>query len=146
MNLVRFKQNKPNNGIDRIFNDFFGGGMLPSSFVESNSHVPAVNIVENAKSFHIEIAAPGYDRNDFNVDIDGKALYVNAETANTNEEEGSSYTRREFSKSSFTRSFTLPDTVDINKVSGHYENGILFIEIPKKEEAIEPAPRRVKIK
>ena len=98
------------------------------------SYVPGVNIAEDGKAFHLEVSAPGFDKNDFKVKLENNLLTVSAahETAEKNEEK--KYTRREFRFGSFSRSFRVDETkVDTTAITARYENGVLHIGIPKKE-------------
>lgn len=116
--------------------DWFGG----SENMPTN--VPAVNIRENEKDFELELSVPGRAKEDFNIEIDDNLLSISSEVKTENEVEKSTYTRREFAFSSFKRSFTLPESVDNEKIKANYENGILKFSLPKKEEAL-PKPKRM---
>jgi HSP20 family protein len=111
-------------------------------FSDTNTTLPAVNIKENADAFMVEMAAPGMAKEDFKIELNNDLLTISSEKKNEKEtKEGETYTRREYSYQSFSRSFTLPNTVDGEKISAKYENGVLSIEIPKKEEA-KPKPAK----
>ena len=103
--------------------------------------LPAVNIKENEKGFSLELAAPGYNKEDLKIDLEEKLLTLSAELKNeevkteNNEGETEKYTRKEFNYRSFKRSFTLPETVDVNGIEAEYVNGILSVVLPKKEVA-----------
>ena len=116
--------------------DWFGG------LENMRNNVPAVNIKENEKDFELELSVPGRTKEDFSIEIDDNVLSVSAEVKMENETEKESYTRREFAFSSFRRSFTLPKSVDSDKINANYENGILRFMLPKKEEAL-PKPKRM---
>lgn len=126
-------------------NDFFNTDLSDWSarhFSDTNTTLPAVNIKENTDGFLVEMAAPGMSKEDFKIELDNDLLTISSEKKNENEsKEGENYTRREFSYQSFSRSFTLPKTVEAEKISAKYENGVLRIEIPKKEEA-KPKPAK----
>lgn len=115
--------------------DWFGG------MENLNSSVPAVNIKENEKDFELELAIPGFKKDDFNVEVDENILTISSEIKSENETKKSNYTRREFSYTSFKRAFTLPETIDEAKINANYEAGILRLTLPKKEEAL-PKPKR----
>jgi HSP20 family protein len=104
--------------------------------------VPPVNIKETEMTFEVELSAPGKKKEDFNIEIDNDLLTISSEqhTENTSGEEGK-FTRREFSHSSFKRSFSLPETVKVDDIKASYDNGILRISLPKREEAL-PKPKR----
>jgi HSP20 family protein len=124
-------------------NDFFNTDLSDWSsrhFSDTNTTLPAVNIKENADAFAVEMAAPGMAKDDFKIELNNDLLTISSEKKNENEtKEGETYTRREYSYQSFSRSFTLPKTVDAEKISAKYENGVLSLTIPKKEEA-KPKP------
>lgn len=106
-----------------------------SLFANDGGDLPAVNIKETDNTFEIEVAAPGYKKEDFKVDIDNGMLTISAENKNETEESKENYTRREFSYSSFSRSFSLPDTVKEEDVKAKYENGLLHMTLQKSEKA-----------
>ncbi|WP_339727199.1 Hsp20/alpha crystallin family protein [Maribacter stanieri] len=116
--------------------DWFGGTE------NKRATVPAVNIKENEKDFELELFVPGRVKDDFKIEIDDSVLTISAEIKEENEEVKENFTRREFSISSFKRSFTLPDTVATDNIEAIYEGGILKFNIPKKEEAL-PKPKRL---
>lgn len=115
-----------------FFDGFFGNELLGGELV---SWVPAVNISETDNSFKIDVSAPGLGKNDFKVEIDNYVLSVSGERKDVKNNDNSRYTRREFSYGSFRRSFNLPDIVDSDKIDAHFDNGVLTLTIPKKEEA-----------
>lgn len=116
--------------------DWFGG------MENHRSTVPAVNIIDNDTNFELSLAVPGRQKEDFNIEIDDNVLAISAEVKNESDNLTENYTRREFSFTSFKRAFTLPDTVDTEKIEASYENGILHFVLPKKEEAL-PKPKRL---
>ncbi|WP_304236509.1 Hsp20/alpha crystallin family protein [Jiulongibacter sediminis] len=107
--------------------------------------VPAVNVKEDADGFTIELAAPGLKKEDFKINVDEKTLTISSEVNTGETEEKENYTRREFSYNSFTRSFRLPKTVNIDKVEASHENGVLHLVLPKKEEAKPKEPRLITV-
>ena len=99
-----------------------------------------MNIVENDDDYVIEIAAPGLEKKDFNVNLENDSLTISSEMENKSEDSNERYTRKEFMYKSFKRSFTLPETVSSDKIKASHKNGILFVSIPKKAEArVKPA-------
>lgn len=121
------------------FDDFFGSVENVNNY-RTKVNVPAVNIAENEDNFQIEFAAPGLTKSDFSINLDNDVLTVKSEKEIQNDESKANYTRKEFSFSSFQRSFTLPETADGEGIKAEYKDGILNIEIPKKEEAkVKPA-------
>ena len=99
----------------------------------SQRSLPAVNLIENKNSFSIEIAAPGFDKKDFSIELDNYNLTVSLEKEVN---ENVKYFKKEFDYSSFTRSFKLPKYADLKKIDAEYKNGILHLSIHKKKEAI----------
>ncbi|WMI65052.1 Hsp20/alpha crystallin family protein [Aestuariibaculum sp. YM273] len=94
---------------------------------------PAVNIMNSENKYTIEMAVPGLKKSDFNIDIDNNVLSISAATETEHKEESEQYTRREFGYSSFKRTFTIPKTVDIERIKAEYNEGILNIHLPKME-------------
>ena len=121
-----------------MFNDFFDsenffrGDLLDTRFFRNS--LPAVNIIENDKNFMIEVAAPGFRKKDFHIDVEDKVLMIKGEKTEEKKEKEDNYTKREFSYNSFKRSFNLPEFVLAEKIEGKYEDGILKIMLPKMEE------------
>jgi HSP20 family protein len=129
----------------RFFNDYFDKDLMDWSdkhFSNTNTTLPAVNIKENENGFEVEMAVPGMVKEDFKINLDKNVLCISSEKKLENERTESNYSKREFSYQSFSRSFTLPQSADESNIKAKYENGILFVSIPKKEEA-KPKPPRV---
>lgn len=148
MSITKWNNNA---GMTNLFDDFFSRdlwnwGLANSS--STNTTLPAVNIRETAEHFDVEMAAPGMNKEDFRVELEGNQLRISSEKQAENaSREGERYTRREFSYQSFQRSFTLPkDVVDVDQIHAKYENGVLHLLIPKKEEAKQKPPRMIEIK
>ena len=116
--------------------DWFGG------MENLNSTVPAVNIKENEKDFELELSVPGRKKEDFDIEIDNNVLTISSEYKTESEVSEDNYTRREFGFSSFKRSFTLPETIDEDKIRADYNDGILRFVLPKRKEAL-PKPKRM---
>jgi HSP20 family protein len=106
-----------------------------SLFDGNRGDLPAVNIKENDSTFDIEVAAPGFQKEDFKVDVEKGMLTISAEKKQENEESKENFTRQEFSYSSFSRCFSLPDTVKEEDVKAKYENGLLRLTLQKSEKA-----------
>ncbi len=129
--------------IDEMFNTD-----LPSVFTtnfNTGISLPKVNIKETADAYFVEMAVPGLKKSDFHINLDNQVLSISTEVEVENEQKEENYTRREFGYSSFKRSFTLPETVDDAKIDASYKDGILSIELPKKEEAKQKPARAIKI-
>ncbi|MFB6343034.1 Hsp20/alpha crystallin family protein [Saccharicrinis sp. FJH2] len=129
-----------------LLDRFFEGDLMDwnnFNYAGMNSTLPAVNVKETDNDFTIEVAAPGMKKDDFKVDYDNGRLIISSEKEFKNEEkEGEKITRREFSYQSFQRSFSVSEkVVDAEKISAKYEDGILHISIPKREE-VKPKPAK----
>ncbi len=134
----------------RLFDDFITRDVLDWSnghFSNTNTTLPSVNIKETADGFVVEMAAPGMSKEDFRIELDNEMLKITSEKQSEQEvKEGERYTRREFSYQSFQRSFHLPKSVvDAGKIKARYENGLLCIQIPKREEAKQLPPRQIAV-
>ncbi|WP_191859535.1 Hsp20/alpha crystallin family protein [Hanstruepera ponticola] len=129
--------------IDNFFDTELGTGLL-SNF-NTGMTLPAVNIKEDNENYFLEVAVPGMKKDDFDLEIDNDILSISAETKSENETKQDTYTRREFGYASFKRTFTLPDTVETDKIKAKYEDGILNIHIPKREEAKRKPAKRIDI-
>ncbi len=123
---------------DLLFNELFNNPTPTAS-------VPSANIKESDTQFEIELAIPGFKKDDFKVEVNEKTLTVSSHTKSESEESNEGYVRKEFSYSSFSRSFRLPKTIDTYQISANYENGILILGLPKKEEAKTNEPRLIEI-
>jgi HSP20 family protein len=136
MTLVKFNPEKKSNALMPGFNDVFETFFNDSFFSDRMvSRVPAANISETPENFHIELAAPGLKKDDFKLNLDLNVLSISAEQKNENDGKEKNYNKREYSYNSFVRSFTLPETADDSKIEAEYTDGILKINIGKKEEA-----------
>ena len=126
---------------DMFTKDFFNWGL--GNFSNTGTTIPAVNVKETNDSFLVEMAAPGMKKEDFKIELDGTMLTISSEMQNQEEEkEGEKYSRKEFSYQSFYRSFQLPkEVVDADKINARYENGVLHLHIPKREE-VKQKPRK----
>jgi len=136
MTLVKFGNGQKNYAVNPFFNDVFDT-ILSDKFLGDKlvSKVPAVNIAETETEFHIELAAPGLKKDDFKINLDKNVLSVSTEKKAENIEEGKKFSKREYNYTSFTRSFTLPETVDHSKIDAEYADGILKLTVAKREEA-----------
>jgi len=117
-----------------------------SNFSNTSTTIPSVNIRETDETFEVEVAAPGMEKKDFNITLDGTLLTISSQKEQRSENKEDNYTRREFSYQSFQRSFELPkQVVDEESINARYDNGLLHITIPKREEAKRKAPRMIEI-
>lgn len=108
-----------------------------------DSRLPSANVVETPKEFKLEMAAPGLERKDFNIEVDNHCLTISAEKKEEKKDTEGDFTRREYSYNSFSRSFTLPENVKENEIDAKYANGILEVRVPKAQET--PAKNTKKI-
>jgi HSP20 family protein len=135
MTLVKFNNNAKNtlmpgfnDVFDSIFNDTFFNDRM-------TARVPAVNISESENNYHVELAAPGLKKEDFKLNLDRNQLSISVETSAEHQDNQKNYSKREYSYGSFLRSFTLPESADVNQIEAAYQDGILRIDIAKREEA-----------
>jgi len=139
--IIRKTRESWPNFVDEFFSDNF----LPGFYNRDNGHsIPAVNITEGKNEYVIDVAAPGLNKSDFNVSLENNLLTVSSEKEVKNETKEEDVLRKEFSYTSFSRCFTLPDTVDAGKIKATHKDGILNVVIPKKEEALKPV-KEIKI-
>lgn len=138
---------KNNRNLPGIADNFFGRSLWDDFFADKEwSSSPDVNIMESAEHYEIEIAAPGLEKKDFRIDLKDNVLTVSSEKKTENKErKGLKVVRREFSYSSFSRSFVIPEGVDFSKIAASHEQGILKITLPKKEEFKDKEPRQISI-
>jgi len=147
MSILKRTENYP--AWSNFFNEFFNRDWMDwtnRNFSDTNTTLPSVNIKEDNDGYEIEMAAPGFSKKDFKIELFHGVLTISSEKKVENEtQEGQQFTRREFSYQSFNRSFTLPHTVDNEHISARYENGILKILVPKKEEARKKLARKIDV-
>jgi HSP20 family protein len=136
MTLVKFANGQKNNGLNPLFTDVFDSVLNDKFFTDKfTAKTPAVNIAETENDFEIELAAPGLSKEDFKISVEKNILTVSAEKKAETEVADKKYSKKEFSYSTFKRTFTLPETVDYAKIDAAYTDGILKLNIAKKEEA-----------
>lgn len=150
MSIVKWTGNRRNlpvfsSWLDDFWNrDFFDGDNR--NFSSTATTLPSVNVKETDDDFKVEVAAPGMEKKDFKITLDGNLLTISSEKEANEEEKDGNYTRREFSYQSFQRSFELPkDVVDEEKINARYENGVLHLTIPKTDNAKKKMPRMIEI-
>lgn len=130
---------------DDLFNrDIFNWGL--TNYSDTNTTIPAVNIKETTDNYEVEVAAPGMTKKDFKVQLEGNLLTISSEKTIEKDEQDTKFLNREFSYQSFSRTFNLQkDVVDTDKIEAKYEDGVLHLLIPKKEEAKRKQPRMIEI-
>jgi len=128
-----------------LFDRFFDPELFDwtnRNFSNTNTTLPSVNIKEDANGFEVEMAVPGLRKDDFKITLHNQVLSISSEKKFEKEtKEGQEFTRKEFSYQSFCRSFNLPQTVESDKIEARYENGILKVAIPRREDN-KPKPSR----
>ncbi len=124
------------------WNEWFDNGNL----LGRTMNVPAVNITENKENYQVSLAVPGMKKDDFKIDIDGNMLTISSEQEENKEEKDTKFTRKEYSYSSFSRSFTLPEEINKEKIEAKYEEGVLRISLPRKEEAKKATAKHIAVK
>ena len=145
MALVKSNEGR-NQSLLSPFNDLIESFFSDSYIADRvTSKVPAVNIFETEDEYHIELAAPGLKKEDFKINLDKNMLNISVEKQQESSQENKRYNRREYSYTSFVRSFALPDSADDAKIDAQYHDGLLDIKVTKKEEA-KMATRQIEIK
>ena len=124
------------------WNEWFDSGGLRSRAM----NVPAVNIMEHKDEYQVSLAAPGLKKDDFNIAVDGNMLTISSEKEENKEEKDKRFTRKEYSYSSFSRSFTLPEEINKEKIEAKYEDGVLKLSLPRKVEAKLPSAKQIAVK
>ena len=134
------------NPLPGLFEDFFSRDLFDwnlSNQSNTGTTIPAVNIKETNDHFEVEVAAPGMKKEDFKVELNNNVLSIRSERQEENEQKEERFNRREFSYQSFQRTFHLAkDVVDAENIQAKYENGVLKLTIPKREE-VKPKPSRL---
>lgn len=146
MSLIKTKRN--GDQFPSVLSDFFDTDRFFNTRWmerEFEQTLPSVNIRENGKEFNIELAAPGFNKNDFKVNVEENVLTISAEKKEEKNVENERFTRKEFSYNTFSRSFTLPQIVNGDKIDAKYTDGILKLCIPKKEEAKTLPKKEIKV-
>ncbi len=115
--------------IDTMFSDLFTGGR-----VEYASRFPSVNLLEEETKFSLELVAPGFDKEEVKINLEGNQISISGEKKSEETETKKNYTRHEFKAEKFNRVFTLPENINVEEIKAEFKNGILHVEIPKKTE------------
>ena len=147
MNLVRFENSRYNVNrtlVDELFNNFLKND-YHENYVSNGGISPATNVFETEKEFKVEVVLPGFVKEDLQLNVHKNVLTVKVEKEEKENDETYKYAHREFSAKSFEKKYRLPKSVDADNISAKFENGILNIELPKKEEALEKEPVEIKV-
>lgn len=148
MAIIKYDKNRMFPTFDSLWDNFFEKDYMTKG-MELGTKVPAVNVSETDKAFELEVAVPGLNKEDFDIDMDKDILTISAQKQTETEEtseETKKVTRREFSYSSFSRSFRLPENVDEENISAEYKDGLLHLSIPKKSKEEAEMKKRIEVK
>jgi HSP20 family protein len=145
MSLVKFRKSPLEDLLAPDFLDFNANNLFNDRLWLKKMNEPALNIKEKKDEFEIELAAPGFNKKDFEVTIDNGCLNISAKKEISKEEKEEDYTRKEFSYNAFERSLQLPDSVSDEKIKAKYDNGILKFSLAKKEESKKMKPKVIEI-
>ena len=142
--LTRLNETMPS-----LFDDFFRpwNALFDNDSLNMRSiNVPAVNITEDPNQYLLSLAAPGMKKEDFKIDVDGNMLTISSEKEENKEEKNKKFTRKKYSYSSFSRCFSLPEEIKQENIDAKYEDGVLKISLPRKEEAKKPSVKKIAVK
>src|SRR5690554_2929512 len=129
MSIIRWNRN--NDIFPSLLGDFFNDEIIKRA--SNRFSVPAVNLKETDNGYEIHLAAPGLKKEDFKISLEDKVMTISSEQSSETEASEDEFTRKEYSYSSFSRSFTLPENIDNENIDAKYENGELRVNLPKKE-------------
>lgn len=144
--MTLIKHTYPNPSFVRSFDDLFTRGSFFPTGRMNTGNIPSVNVKETDQAYHIEMAVPGMSKEDFKVAVKEDSLVISSEKKSTSEESNEKFTRKEWSYNSFSRSFSLPETVNREGIQAEYENGVLKVVLPKVEEVIKNKTIEVAVK
>ena len=134
MNLLK----RQNSAFSYLFDDF----ILNQDWGYHKASLPAVNIITSDDQFDIELATPGNKKANFKIEVEDDVLIISSEIVSQSDDTETSYERKEFGYNSFQRSFNIPESVNTDKISATYKEGVLTVSLPKKEEAL-PQPKKL---
>ena len=141
MTLIR----RVNSNLPDLMESFFSRDLNDALSGNSHGTLPAVNVVETADELRVEVAAPGLKKEDFKLNVNHNQLTISASIETKPENSSGKYTRREFNYGSFQRTFTLPRSVDTDKIGASYADGVLHVALPKREEAKAKPARAIEV-
>jgi HSP20 family protein len=148
MSLIKKNRNSFNM-VPALFEDFVGRELFNwgnTNYSSTQTTIPMVNIKESAENFEVEVAAPGMSKKDFKIQLDNNLLTISSQKESDEQTQQEGHSRREFSYQSFQRSFLLPkDVVGHDGILASYDNGLLRLTIPKREEAKQKGPRFIEV-
>lgn len=147
MNLVKFNSVAPTRSLfDDLFNDFFNVDLDVPQRSMARFRQPLVNVIEDKDAFKIEMAVPGISKEDVAISLEKDQLVVKASKEEQKEEKTDTFSRKEFYFGNFEKNFYIPETIDKEAIDAHFNDGILNITLPKKEEAIDKGPQHIEVK
>jgi len=134
--------------LSTFFDDVFSKDLFDWNDKIFGSTLPATNVKETDKNYQIEVAAPGLDKNDFKIELKNHVLSISSEKKEEKEEKDNkgNFTRREFSYQSFSRSFTMPDNADDDNIAASYKDGILHVDVAKKQIQTSNSSKTISVK
>ena len=141
--MTLIKRTNPFLPVTNFFDDFFQDDL---DFLKKMHTTPLVNILERADDYFVELAAPGFKKEDFDIDLDNNVLTISSQKEEKKVDESVNFTKKEFSFSTFKRVFTLPDTADVENIKAEYIDGVLNVTIGKKAEAQVKPKKKISIK
>ncbi len=150
MNLVRIQNPRytvNRSLVDELFSNFLRND-YHENYLQNCGNQPATNVYETSGDFRIELLLPGFNKEDIKLNYHKNLLTIKVDTVEENSEnkgEEFKYAHREFGAFNFEKTFKVPNTVDVENISAKFENGILHLVLPKKEEALEKSPVDIKI-
>ena len=147
MNLIRFRQPHYDVNqalVDDLFSSFFKND-YHEDYLKDCENKPATNVLETEKDFRIELLLPGFSKDDVQMNFNKNLLTVKSDNEEGEKKEEYTYAHREFGRFNFEKVFKVPESVDSEHIEAKFENGILLVVLPKKEEALEKAPVDIKI-
>jgi HSP20 family protein len=139
---------KTNERMPSVFDDFLKpwNEWFDASLWGRTMNVPAVNITETKDQYNLSLAAPGLKKEDFQIDVDGNMLTISSEKEEKKEEKEKSFTRKEYNYSSFSRTFTLPEEINKEKIDAKYADGVLHVCLPRTKEAKRNSAKKIAVK
>ena len=147
MALVKFYNRPVNKSFNNLMDDFFATvpSILRDDFVTPSfrSFTP-VNIKETENDYVLEVVAPGFQKEDFKINLDNNTLTISAEKKEETENQNEKFVRKEFKQQSFSRSFTIDEKIDAENISAKYVNGVLTLNLAKKQE-VKPSVKEISI-
>ncbi len=146
MNIVKFDPVFPASNFRNFVENFFNRSIADVFGSDFTINSPSINVRETESAYKLEVAAPGLEKENFEISVDKGYLTIAAKREKSEEEKNDNYTRREFNYTAFSRSFALPDDAKVDDIVAVYANGILVLTVPKKETAKVETARVIEIK